>query len=161
MIKKIMLLIMLSVTPLVAFDFDAVVPFSGAQNPAGTFFKQLPYVQQDISLLVGVSAIVPGRKTEEVDTDLKLGVRMNLPLLGMSNVYFTFDNHGGVERQGYKNSDFYTQSLSLSKTWTYPFTDRMEIGVQAVLAQALANGEYHIVVLPEIYPVLKLKVNLF
>ena len=72
---------MLSVTPLVAFDFDAVVPFSGAQNPAGTFFKQLPYVQQDISLLVGVSAIVPGRKTEEVDTDLKLGVRMNLPLL--------------------------------------------------------------------------------
>ena len=93
---------LLSASSLHAFNFDTVVPFSGSSVPAGTFYQQLPFVQQDISLLVGFSAIVPGRKTEELDTDLKLGLRTELPLLGMSDIYFTFDNHGGVIREGHK-----------------------------------------------------------
>ncbi|MBI59708.1 hypothetical protein CL657_00655 [bacterium] len=160
MLKKIIIWLLLGASSLYAFEFDAVVPFSGTQSPAATFYKQLPFVSQDISLVVGLSAIVPGSKTEELDTDLKLGVRTEVPLLGMSDIYFTFDNHGGVARQT-SSSDFYTRSLSLAKTWVYPFTDRMELGVQAVLGQVLLNGEYQGVLLPAVYPVIKLNVNLF
>ena len=160
MLGKIILLIMLGMSSLYAVNFDAIVPFSGSQTPAGTFYKQLPFVNKNISVLIGFSAIVPGKKTEELDTDLKLCLHTELPLLGMSDIYFTFDNYDGVARRN-SSSDFYTKSVSLAKTWVYPFTDRMEIGVQAVFGQVLLNGEYQAVVLPEIYPVLKLNVNLF
>ena len=161
MVKKILVLLILSSVNLFAIDFDARVGFTGSQSPSGEFYKQLPKMPDSTKLMLGFSSIVPGRKTEELDVDLKLGVLSMLPIIGEATVYFTFNNHGGVVREGYKNSDFYTQSLSLSKSWLYPLTERVDIGMTAVLGQALLNGEYHITVLPAVYPILSMTINLF
>ena len=160
MLKKIIMIVLLSVSSISAIDFDAIVPLTGAQLPAGNFYTPVPFIQQDIDLVLGFSAVVPARKTEELDVDLKFGVNMELPLLGKSDVYFNFANHDGVIRRT-SSSDFYTQSLDLGKSWVYPLSDRIELGAYAVLGQILLNGEYQVVVLPRVIPVLKLKVNLF
>ena len=162
MIKKIIMSLMLIVTPLAAVEFDTQVGFSGSSYPTSMFYKKTPYMPENMKLAFGFSSTVPFSKSEELDVDLNLGIKTDFPIIGVATAYFTFDNHDGVERTGeYKKSDFYTKSLSLSKTWVHPLTDKIDLGVKAVLGKVLLNGEYQVVVLPSISPVIAMKIDLF
>lgn len=162
MLRFLGIVLVLLSTQVMGIDFDAKVPFSGVSAPTGVFYNRLPKMPAYMKLMWGVSSTIPGRKTEELDMDLMLGLHTDVVLFGPVDIYFTFNNHNGVVKTGeYRNSEFYTQSLSLAKTWTYPLNERLELGLTAVLGQVLLNGEYHIRVLPEMYPVLKMKISLF
>ena len=51
--------------------------------------------------------------------------------------------------------------LSVSKTWKYPLTEDINLGMTAVLGQVLLNGEYHVIVLPEIFPIMTMTIDIF
>ena len=162
MFKKLVILLLLCSVQTFALTFDAVVPFSGASSPAGFFYTSFPKLPNSIKLMFGFSAVVPATKKEELDVDLKFGFNKDIVLIGNADVYFSFNNHDGVIRTGkYDTSDFYTESISIAKTWKYPLTDKVDIGLKAVLAELLLNGEYQGRILSEINPVIAMKVTLF
>ena len=162
MFKKIMFLICLLSSSISALELDTKLGFSGSSYPSAFFYKHIKYMPEDMKLAFGFSSIIPFSKTEELDVDLKLGVDTTLPIIGRACTYFTFDNHDGVERTGeYENSDFYTKSLSVAKTWKYPLTEDINLGMTAVLGQVLLNGEYHVIVLPEIFPIMTMTIDIF
>ncbi len=162
MIKKIVFMFLVLSGSIFALTFDAVVPLSGSANPAGIFYTKVPKLPSSMKLLFGLSAVVPGRKAEELDVDLKLGFNKDIVILGNADVYFSFNNHDGVIRTGdYRGSDFYTQSLNIAKTWKYPLTDRVDIGITAVLGELLLNGEYQLNVLSQVNPVIGMKISIF
>ena len=159
MIKKTILGLCLLCSTLSAIEVDTVVPFSGSETPAATFYYALP---KNMDLILGFSALVPGRKTEELDVDLNLGLAMNLPIIGFTSTYFTFDNHSGhIKEGGYRKSEFYTKSISLAKVWRYPLTDNIDLGLKAVLGEAILDGSYHIKILPNISPIVAMTISLF
>ena len=117
----------------------------------------------DISVCIGVFHREVGNYNDAASALLhaiELDKNCIKAYVDLSDVYFNFANHDGVIRRT-SSSDFYTQSLALGKSWVYPLSDRIELGAYAVLGQILLNGEYQVVVLPTVIPVLKLKVNLF
>lgn len=162
LIKQIFFFFFIISTLIHGINIDTEVQFSGAGSPSTFFYKEIKYLPENSSLCFGLSSIIPGKKTEELDVDLNLGVRTTVTLLGETTIYFTFDNHDGVTRTGnYDKSDFYTKSLNLQKSWKYPLTDKVDIGISALLGSILLNGEYQILVLPEIYPILYTTIDIF
>lgn len=146
-------------TTLVGLDFDATVPFSGVSNPATRFSYT---INDAIDVVFGLSSVVPARRTEELDVDLQLGINKEMPLMGRVDMFFTFDNHGGSEIVGgYSGSEFYTKSFTFSKKWMYRLTDRVEIGVQAELAEIMLDGTYQVLVLQTIEPVVAMTIRIF
>ena len=162
MLKQLFFLFFIIPTLIFGLNIDTEVQFSGSSSPSTFFYKEIKYLPEDSELCFGFSSTIPGKKTEELDVDLNLGVKTIVPILGETSIYFTFDNHDGVIRSGnYDKSDFYTKSLNLRKSWKYPLTDKVNIGVSALLGSILLNGEYQVLVLPEISPIIYTTINIF
>ncbi len=140
-IKVLAILMVLSVNCF-GVSFKTMVPFTGKSAPAATFFYDLPY---KMALSFGFTSEIPASKTEELDVDLILGIVHSYPLIGRVNSYLTFDNHGGRTLVGgYQKSEFYTKSLSFSKSWLYPVTQHINMGLNIVLAEIMLEGSYEV-----------------
>ena len=122
-----------------ALELEAQASFTGNQ-PSGMFYYGLT---KKYDLVFGFGATVPGTKYaggtgSELDLDLNLGLRTKLVLLGLSDVYFVFDNRDGVSRSGnYEKSDFYMQSLVISKSWVYYLADQINLGVRLPIVEVM------------------------
>ncbi|RAP35393.1 hypothetical protein DID80_06455 [Candidatus Marinamargulisbacteria bacterium SCGC AAA071-K20] len=144
-----------------AIELEAQASFLGEQ-PSGMFYYGLT---KKYDLVFGVGATVPGTKYvdsvgSEFDLDLNLGLRTKLILLGVSDVYFVFDNRDGTQRSGtYEKSDFYTKSLVISKTWVYHLADQISLGVRMPIIEVMLDGQKRINFAQGLAPVLATSIN--
>ena len=89
------------VSSLFAFELEVTTAFTG-EKPSGTFYYPLT---SNYDLVLGMGAKIPASKYRdgngsELDIDLNLGLRTALPILGKTDLFFTFDNRDGVARTG-------------------------------------------------------------
>jgi len=144
-----------------ALELEAQASFTGNQ-PSGMFYYGLT---KKYDLVFGFGATVPGTKYaggtgSELDLDLNLGLRTKLVLLGLSDVYFVFDNRDGVSRSGnYEKSDFYMQSLVISKSWVYYLADQINLGVRLPIVEVMLDGQKRIKFVQGLSPILATTIN--
>jgi hypothetical protein len=144
-----------------ALELEAQAAFVGAE-PAGMFYYGLT---KKYDLAFGFGATVPGTKYyentgSELDLDINLGLRTKLVLLGVSDVYFVFDNRDGVSRTGdNEKSDFYTKSLVISKSWVYHLADRIDLGVRMPIVEVMLDGQKRVKFLQTLTPVIATTIN--
>ena len=156
--------VIMAATSVQGLDLDVVTSFNGNGGPSGKFYYP---IYGNTELIAGFSATLPARKYsgnntgQELDTDILLGMTANVPLLNQVDVYFLFDNYDGTNRTGaHEKSDFYTQSLTVSKKWLYGLNDQVKVGVEAVLGEVMLDGSKEINVLQSISPVLGVTISI-
>ena len=146
---------------LYAYPLTVVTELMGKSNPAGKIYLSLPgQILKDVSLVAGFSAAIPGDRDKEVDTQVLLGVSTEVPLLGVADWYLLFENANGMIPNTRSGSDFYCKSLVLSKSFMYPVTDRIQLGVTAALLEFTLDGSRILYVMQTLSPSLGVKINL-
>ncbi len=144
MLKKIILMLCLLSTTTMGADIRVLTPFSLNTTPTEIFYQ----ITDTTALSFGYTFIVPANKGNELKTNLNLGVETNLPLLGKTNTYLNFDK--GIASDG---ANLTTETLNVTKTWAYPLTDKIDIGIRVKLLKVQLEGTKWVTIVESLEPV--------
>ena len=139
-----------------ALELDALVGLDERGN-TGRFFHPL---MNDVDLIVGFSGFLPFTKSvaakAEVGVTAELGVGLELPILGRTNITTN------ISKSKVQGSQLTVRGINISKNYLYSLTDQVKIGLTLVLAKAhLQAGDRNVDILPSIYPVIGATIDLF
>ncbi|MFC1770562.1 hypothetical protein ACFLZV_01615 [Candidatus Margulisiibacteriota bacterium] len=153
-----LLLCFLFCTSAQAIEVSAVANITGSQQPAASFYFP---ITDDMQIITGFSAVLPGTKTKAVDLDLLLGVSAPIYFLGITETIFNFSKWSVNTTDGSNPAtEVHLDSISFRKNYLYKLTDEIDIGLQMVMAEIMIQGDKVINILPGLYPIIKANVSI-